>query len=151
MDHLVPLVADQACGDALTKLITTIARGDVSERITDLLSSATLRILLKKEAETMAAMKEALGADYVQPQRPLGMGSILVKIESNCALILPRGSLGVVVGPFQFSVEAKGGRCDLIQWALQMAMELNMSMPSACLDGINSFDPKRYQTLNAKS
>ena len=58
--------------------MTTIVRGDVSNKIAYLLSSATLVILLKKDAEIMAAMKDALGAAYVQPHRSLAMGSIVV-------------------------------------------------------------------------
>jgi len=74
VEHLVPLAADSTCGEALAAFMTTIARGDVSNKIADLLSSATLVILLKKDAETMDAMKETLGPAYVQPQLPLDMG-----------------------------------------------------------------------------
>jgi hypothetical protein len=66
------------------------------------------------------------------------MGSTLAKIASNCDLAMLRGSLGAAVGPSQFSVETKGG-CDLIQWAMRMAMEFNISMAIACIDGINAF------------
>jgi hypothetical protein len=38
--------------------MTTIVRGNVSNKIVHLLSSVTLAILLKKDAETMPAMKE---------------------------------------------------------------------------------------------
>jgi hypothetical protein len=96
----------------------------------------------------MAAMKEALGMDYLQPQRPLDMGSTLFKIASNCALLLLRGSLGVAVGPSQFSVETKRG-CDLIQWALQVAMESNGSLLAACLDGINAFGEIELDCIRA--
>ena len=119
--------------------MTNIVKGDVCKKIADLLSSVTLVILLKKDAETMVAIKKALGADYVQPQRSLGMDSILVKIASNCALTMLRGSLGVDVGPSQFSFETKGDS-DLLQWALQMAMESNRSMAAACMDGIIAFE-----------
>ena len=56
--------------------MTTIGKGDISNKIADLLSSSTLVILLKKDAETMAAMKEALGAAYVQPQRLIGTNGL---------------------------------------------------------------------------
>jgi hypothetical protein len=111
------LARDSACREALAVFTTVTVQGDVLNKIAYLISSTTLVILLKKDAEIMTAMKDALGADYVQPHRPLGMGSILVYIASNCALIMLRGSFGVVVGPSQFSVETKVG-CDLIQWAL---------------------------------
>jgi hypothetical protein len=113
VEHIVPLVADQACVEALAILMTAIFRGDVSKEIADLLSSATLVILLKKDAETMVAMKEALGADYVQLQRPLGMGSTLVNIASNCALTILRSH--------------GWDKCP------------TYPMAAACLDGINAF------------
>ena len=37
--------------------MTTLIKGDVSDKIADLLSSATLVVLLKKDAETMAQLK----------------------------------------------------------------------------------------------
>ena len=138
MEHFVSFAADQACGEALAALMTTIVKGDVSKKIADLLSSETSLILVKKDAETMAIMKEALGADYVQPQRPLGMGFTLVKIASNYALTMLLGSLGAAVGPSQFLVETKGG-CNLMKCALQMAMKFNGSLAATCLDGINAF------------
>ena len=57
---------------------TSIILGDVSNKISNLLSSATLVVLLKKDANTMVAMKLAQGPAYLQPQRPLGMGSTFV-------------------------------------------------------------------------
>ncbi len=58
------------------------------------MSSATLLVvLLKKDAETMADMKQAQGPTYLQPQRPLGMGSNFVKLTSNCAMHLIRGAI----------------------------------------------------------
>jgi hypothetical protein len=139
VEHLVYLATDQGCGEALVALMTTIVKGDVSKKVADLLSSTTLVIHLKKDVETMAAMKKALDAAYVQPQHPyLGVGSTLVNIASSFALIMVRGSLGAAVGPSQFSIETKDG-CDQIQWALQMAMESNKSLVDACLNGINAF------------
>ena len=76
------------------------------------------------------------------------MGSTLVKVAFNCTLFMLRGSLGDVVGPSQFSVETKGN-CDLIQWALQMAMESNESMAAACLDGINAFGEIERECVRA--
>ena len=106
MESQVNLVADQACGEALASFMTTVIKEDVSKKIANLLSSTTLVILLKKDAETMTAMNEALGTNYFQPQRPLGMCSSLVKIASNCALLLLRsGSLGEAAGPSLFCVE----------------------------------------------
>ena len=63
VEHLVLLVADQSCGEALATFMTTVIIGDVSKKIADLLSSATMVILLKKDVDTMAAMKEPFGVD----------------------------------------------------------------------------------------
>ena len=76
----------------------TFIKGGVSKKITDLLSSATMVILLKKDVKTMAKMKLSQGAAYLQPQRPLGMGSTVVKVASNYALLLLKSSLGSAVG-----------------------------------------------------
>ena len=47
----------------------------------------------------MAAMKQAQGPAYLQPQRPLGMGSTFVKLASNCALSPDPRSNGTSYGP----------------------------------------------------
>ncbi len=111
--HLTQLTPDDACGEAIAALATSIIQGDVSDKISHLLSSATLVVLLKKDARTMVAMKHAQGPAYLQPQRPLGMGSTFVKLASNCTLHLIRGAMGPADGPAQFSVETKGG-CGLV-------------------------------------
>jgi len=103
-EHLSQLAPDDAWCEALAAPATSIIRGDVSDKIPHLLSSATLVILFKKDAETMAAMKRAQGPAYLQPQRPLGMGSTFGKLASNCALYLIRGAMGPAVGPAQFSL-----------------------------------------------
>jgi hypothetical protein len=108
-EHLSQLAPDDAFCEALAALATSIIRGDVSDKISHLLSSATLVILLKKDAKTMVAMKRAQGHVNMRPQSPLEMGSTFVKLASNCALHLIRGAMGPVVGPAQFSVETKGG------------------------------------------
>ena len=92
-------------------------------------------IALKKDAATLVEMKVALGDAYLQPQRPSGIGSTLVKVACNCALLLLRGSLGGAVGPLQFSVGTKGG-CDLVQWALLMDLESNGHLSTASLDAM---------------
>jgi hypothetical protein len=56
--------------------------------------------------------------------------------------------MGPAVGPAQFSVETKGG-CDLVQWALQMALESNGNLSAACLDGINAFGEINLECIRA--
>ncbi len=138
MKHFIPLVVDPECGEALAAFMTVIVKGDVSQKIAGLLSSATLVILLKKDAETMEEMKRTPGDTYIQPQQPLGVGSSLVKLASNYALLLLRDSLGAAVGSSQFAAETKRG-CDLVQWALQLAMESDPPLAVASLYGINAF------------
>ncbi len=84
--------------------MTKIVKGDVSIKIADLISSATLVILFKKDVETMAYMKLEQGDAYLQPQWPLGMGSTVVKVASNCAIRILKGCLGPAMGPTHFSV-----------------------------------------------
>ena len=59
IEHLSQLVPDDNCGEAMAAFATSIILGDVSDRISDLLSCATLVVLLKKDADTMDAMKLA--------------------------------------------------------------------------------------------
>jgi len=56
-EHLSQLSPDESCSEALDAFATSIIQGDVSDKISHLLSSATLVVLLKKDAETMAEMK----------------------------------------------------------------------------------------------
>ena len=65
MEHFIPLAADPDCGEALVAFKTTLARGDVSHKVADLLSLATLVILLQKDAETTQEMKLTLGDAYI--------------------------------------------------------------------------------------
>ena len=65
VEQFIPLVVDPDCGEALAAFMTVIVKGDVSQKIANLLSSATLVILLKKDAETMEEMKCVLGDAYV--------------------------------------------------------------------------------------
>ena len=119
--------------------MTTVVKGNASDKIADLLSSATLVILLKKDEETMDVMKKALGDVYIQPQRPLGMGSTIVKIASKCTLIPLYMSLGAAVGlPNSRSKPMGGatssnGRC---KWPWN---PMGPSMLAVCLHGINAF------------
>ena len=84
----------------MASLMTNIIKRDVSRKVANLMSSATLVILLEKDAGTMAALKISEGDAYLQPLSPLGIGSSLVKIASNCALHLLRGNLGPGVGSY---------------------------------------------------
>jgi len=56
-EHFVDLARHQACGTALARVLTTMVSGDVPQKTADILSSATLIVLLKKDAETMEALK----------------------------------------------------------------------------------------------
>jgi hypothetical protein len=62
--HLASLAANPACGEALDAFMTTRIKGEVSNKIADFLSSATLVVLLLKDAETMAEMKRLHGDKY---------------------------------------------------------------------------------------
>ncbi len=68
--------------------MTVVYSGDVLDKTADILSSATLIILLEKDAATMEAEMARLGPAYVQPQLPIGMGTAIVKVACNCALLL---------------------------------------------------------------
>ena len=113
-EHFVDLARDQACGVALARVLTVVVSGDLPQKTAYILSSATLIILLKKDAETMETLKQQMGDAYLQPQRPIGMGTTIVKMACNCALPMVKEAMGPAVGPSQFAVKTKGG-CALLQ------------------------------------
>jgi hypothetical protein len=115
--------------------MTTLVKGEVSNKIADLMSSTTMVVLLKTNLEAMAKLKWIKGEAYLHPQRPLGMGSTLVKVASNCVLSLLKGNMGPTIGQAQFFVEIKGG-CNQVQWAIESSGRLS----TTCLDDINAFD-----------
>ena len=86
----------------------------------------------------MEALKQQRGDAYRQPQRPIGMGTPLVKAACNCALLMVKEAMDPAVGPTQLAVETKGG-CALLQWALQTAMETKPCLAGASLDAINAY------------
>ena len=147
-EHMSELAADPACGAALARVLTAVVTGDVPQKTADILSSATLIVLLKKDAAAMAALKQQQGADYRQPQRPIGMGTALVKAACNCALHMVKEAMESAVGPGQFAIETKGG-CALLQWALQMAMEVKPALAGASLDAINAYGEIERECIEA--
>jgi len=57
VEQLNSLASDRACGETLASLMNTLIKGFVSDKIADLLPSAAMVILLKKDVETMAQME----------------------------------------------------------------------------------------------
>jgi len=137
-EHLLALCNDIDCGPAFVDLISALATWDVTDITCDLLSSATLVVLLKKTDEEMEALKHRQGPLYNHPQRPLGMGNTIPKIAANCVLANLQPAVGVSLGAHQFAVIAKGG-CDMIQWILQIIMEAEPDLARACMDASNAF------------
>ena len=112
---------------ALTDLIDLLAARDVTDDTCDLMSSATMVVLLKNTQEEMEALRQKQGLEYKQPQRPLGMGINISKIATNCVLEKVHPTIGVFADAHQFTLNAKGG-CDMVQWILQIIMEAEHDM-----------------------
>ena len=74
-EHLSELAKDDFCGAALASITNVVYSGDVLSKTAYILSSATLIVLLKKDARAMEEMKVRLGPTYVQPQHPIGITS----------------------------------------------------------------------------
>ncbi len=89
-EYFFELVKDPACGSALASLMTAVvpAKGDVPAKAIDIVSYATLIVMLKKDQAAMDELKKQQGLDYRQPQRPIGTGTAVVKVACNCALLL---------------------------------------------------------------
>ncbi len=81
---------------AFADIIASLAAGDVTDATCELMSSATLVILLEKTEEEMEALRLKQGPHYRQPQRPLGMGSTIPKFATNCVLEKIQPSVGVL-------------------------------------------------------
>ena len=116
-EPLLALDADLMCAEALTNLVRALALQDVTDATCNLLSSATLAISLKKTEEDMAALRALQGDQYMQPQRPMGMGGAISKRAPSCVLAVVDASVGVAVGPHQFAINAKGGR-GMVSWVM---------------------------------
>jgi hypothetical protein len=61
---------------------------------------------MKKTEEKMEALKLKQRQLYRQPQRPLGMGSTIPKMATNCILTKVQPDVGVSAGAHQFAVNA---------------------------------------------
>ena len=105
---MLALCKDRDCGAAFTDLVAALVAGDVTENTCDLLSSATLVILLKKIGEETEALKLKRGQHYHPPQWPLGMGSTIPKIAVNCVMAKVQPTMGVLSGAHQFTINAEG-------------------------------------------
>jgi hypothetical protein len=79
----VEMDKDPACAAALARMLTAVVTGDVPPKTADILSSAILIILLKKDTASMEALKLVQGEAYLQPQRPIGMGTAVARLACN--------------------------------------------------------------------
>jgi hypothetical protein len=98
VEHLQALCKDPDCAVAFTDIIGAMVGGDVTDDTCDLMSSATLVILLKKTEEEIEALGQKQGSNYRQPQRHLGMGSTIPKIAANCVIAKVQLAIGVSAG-----------------------------------------------------
>jgi len=108
-EHMLALCKDQDSRVAFTNVVAALDAGNVTHDTYDLLSSATLVVLLKQIEEEMEALRVKQGPLYKQPQRPLEMGSTIPKNAANCVLEKVQPAVGVSAGAHQFVVNAKGG------------------------------------------
>jgi len=147
-EHLHALCKDRDCAEAFTGIIAALAIGDVTDDKCDLLSSATLVILLKKTKEEMEALKQKHGQHYRQSQRPLRMGNTIPKITANCILAKAQLTVGASAGAHKFVVNAKGG-CGMIQWILHVIMGVEPDLARACLDTNDAFSDMERPCIRA--
>jgi hypothetical protein len=113
-EHLSALCKDPDCATSFTTITSALAAGDVTDRTCDIVSSATLVILLEKTEDEMEEMKRKQGPNYTQPQRPPGMGSTITKVAANCILARVEPTVAASTRAHQFAVNAKGG-CNMIK------------------------------------
>ena len=114
VEHLLSPCADQDCAATFTDMVAVLAASDGTDNTSDLLSSTTLVVLLKKLEAEMEALRRKQGPAYRETQRPLGMGSTVPKIAANCVLEKMQPAVGATSGAHHFAVNTKGG-CDMVQ------------------------------------
>ena len=137
-EHLLALSANLSCVEALADLIRAVAMRDATDATCDILSSATLVVLLKKTEAEMVALREAQGDAFFQPQRPLGVEGAITMLATSCVLGVVDTAVGAAAGPHRFAINTKGV-CDMVQWILQIIMEAEPDLARACLDIANRF------------
>jgi hypothetical protein len=106
---LLALCKDADCGAAFADVIAALTPRDVTDNTCDLLSFATLVVLLKKTEDEMEALKLRQGRFYRQPHRPLGMDSTIPKIAANRILAKVQPAVGVSAGHINLQSMRKGG------------------------------------------
>jgi len=96
-ERMLALCKDHDCIAPSIDVIVALAAGDVTDETCDLLSSATLVVLLKNTEEEMEALRIKQGTLYKQP-RPLGMGSTIPNITAKCIPEKVQPVVGVSTG-----------------------------------------------------
>ena len=101
---------------------------------------------MRKDPDTVTRMRA--GPDLRLPVRPIGYGTVLVRLASICLLHDLRDVLSDAVGPHQFAVGTRGGT-DMIQWIIQTALEVRTPSPLAAfnLDASNAFNSVSWPAI----
>ena len=97
-EYFRELAKDVDFGTTLAVLMTSVIVADVPSKAANILSSATMFVLLKEDASTMDEIKRRLGPAYIQPHILTGMGMALGKVACSCALLLLKAAMGPAVG-----------------------------------------------------
>ena len=141
VEHLRAGVSDDRCATAMAGVFTRISRADVPPSVKDYFGSATLIALMKKDASDVRALREAQGADFRLPVRPIAFGTVLVRVAALCSLYAVRDVIPASVGPHQFAVGTRHGT-DMIQWLVQACLEIRTPQRLAVfnLDARNGFN-----------
>ena len=105
-------------------------------------------VLLKKTEAEMADLRERQGDAYIQPHRPLGMGSAIPKLAASCVLGIVQPSVGMAARAHMFRINAKGG-CGMVQWIFQVILEAEPYLARSCLDAANAFGDMERPCMRA--
>ena len=107
-------------------------------------STSKLVALLKKDSASIARAREEDGDAFKLPVRPIGISCALVKAASHAALLELGDLLAPMVGPTRFAVDTKAGT-DMIQWAIQVAMEGDDNLAAMSADAVNAFINEQHR------
>jgi len=107
------------------------------------MASATLVGLLKKPREEVAELKAQHDRDhpgevFCPPIRPLGIGSVWIRLALSASLIQLEGSLREAVGYHQYCMEPGG--CEMVLHATEALLQGRTDLVCLQVDAMNAFN-----------
>jgi hypothetical protein len=98
-EHLLALSNDDGCAVAPTNMVVALTADDGTDATANIMSFVILVIILKKTDAEMQAINDRQGDEYLQPHRPICIGSTSPKLACNRVLSAMAEEMGPAIGP----------------------------------------------------